>query len=100
MDVVEVSVDTDPDPESYSSAFPSSMGDVVHILRGGQVYYIRSNSVYVLPHVYPSDAVDVEAKQEPVPVDSTPKFIKVDAKQPTHVCTAHTPSSGGRQGDT
>jgi hypothetical protein len=35
-----------------------------------------------------------------VPVDSTPKFIKVDAKQPTHVCTAHTPSSGGRQGDT
>ena len=61
VETVEVSVDTDPVPETHRPAFQSNTGDVVHIVRGGQVYYIRSSSVYVLPQVNPANATDIEA---------------------------------------
>ena len=61
VDAVEVSVHTDPVPETHRPAFQSNAGDVVHIVRGGHVYYIRSSSVYVLPQVNPSNATDIDA---------------------------------------
>jgi len=65
VEAVEVSVDTeDPVPETHRPAFQSNTGDVVHIVRGGNVYYIRSSSVYVLPHLNPSNATNLEAALE------------------------------------
>ena len=54
LDTVEVSVDTGP-------SFQGNPRDVVHIVRGGHVYHIRSSSVYVLPQLNPSNGTDPDA---------------------------------------